>query len=198
MAGHEPMESLKLEARDTHASACDAGTSLVWGEGNPDAAIVIVGEAPGAQEDRLGRPFVGMAGQLLDRELAMAGISRDEVYITNVVKCRPTSSQGGTRANRPPTAHDIAAWRDLLMRELELISPAVVLCLGAVAASTLIHPGFAMNAERGKWFDGPFGSRAMATFHPAYLLRRQQYGGGEALRLFREDLEAARAVAIPG
>ena len=198
VAGHETMDSLKLEARDTHARVCDPGTSLVWGEGKPDAAIAIVGEAPGAQEDRVGRPFVGQAGQLLERELAKAGISRDDVYITNVVKCRPTSPRGGTRANRPPTAREITAWRDLLMRELEVVSPRVILCFGTVAASTLIHPRFAVNAERGRWFSGPFGSRAMATFHPAYLLRRQRYGLGEELRLFRDDLEKVRAAATGG
>lgn len=188
----EELASIAASERDTPTKypVCEPGTNLVWGEGDADSSLVLVGEAPGAQEDRLGRPFVGAAGQLLDQELQLAGIPRDGVYITNIVKCRPTVYVEGRKTNRSPTAREVATWRDVLMRELEIISPAVILCLGAVAASVLIHPGFAMKAERGQWFDGPLGMRVMATFHPAFLLRAQQYGDRQSLLLFRQDLNA--------
>ena len=126
---------------------------------------------------------------MLNEELQRAGIARGDIYITNIVKCRPTQVQAEKEANRTPNVKEVKAWLGTLMEELRIISPAVVLCLGAVAASAVIHPTFAMNAERGIWFDGPLDTRAMATFHPAYLLRVKAYGG-EQLGLFRQDLDA--------
>ncbi len=193
MGKQERMSELKEEALALHMRACDPGTKLVWGEGNLDSSIVIVGEAPGAEEDKLGRPFVGQAGRFLNRELAAVGLSRNEIYITNVIKCRPLALVAGRRSNRTPTSNEIAAWRDTLIREIETVLPHIVLCLGVIAASTLIHPAFSLNVERGLWFDGPLGIKMMATFHPAYILRRQAYGDEESLRLFREDLAAVSA-----
>lgn len=193
MGKQERMAELKEEALVLHAHTCDPETKLVWGEGNLDSSVVIVGEAPGAEEDKLGRPFVGQAGRLLNRELAAVGLSRNEVYITNVMKCRPLALVDGRRSNRTPTSKEIAAWRDMLIREIETVSPRILLCLGGIAASTLIHPAFSLNAERGRWFDGPLGTKAIATFHPAYILRRQAYGDEESLRLFREDLATVSA-----
>lgn len=193
MGKQERMAELKEEALVLHAHTCDPETKLVWGEGNLDSSVVIVGEAPGAEEDKLGRPFVGQAGRLLNRELAAVGLSRNEVYITNVMKCRPLALVDGRRSNRTPTSKEIAAWRDMLIREIETVSPSILLCLGGIAASTLIHSAFSLNAERGRWFDGPLGTKAIATFHPAYILRRQAYGEGESLQLFREDLATVSA-----
>lgn len=193
MDKHERMAELRSEARSLADDACDPGSRLVWGDGDLDAELALVGEAPGAQEDRVGRPFVGQAGQLLDAELGRAGIARDRVYISNVVKCRPTRKEAGRVSNRPPTAREVSAWLGLLMRELEIVSPRVIVCLGGVSASAMIHPGFAMTAERGQWFNGPFGARTMATFHPAYLLRMRGYAGDTTLDLFREDLDSIRA-----
>ncbi len=195
MGKQDMMSELKSASREVYARTCDVNTRIVWGEGDVEADLVIVGEAPGAEEDRLGRPFVGQAGQLLDRELARVGLSRDQVYITNVVKCRPTTLRAGHRSNRAPNAKELAAWHDLAVREIELVSPRVVLCLGAVAASALIHPRFAMKAERGQWFDGPAGTRAMATYHPAYLLRMMGYSNDRSLLEFRQDLDQAVAAA---
>jgi len=193
MGKQERMAELRNEALVLHERACDPETNLVWGEGNLDSKIVIVGEAPGAEENKLGRPFVGKAGRLLNRELVAFGLSRDNIYITNVMKCRPLALVNGRRSNRTPTSKEIAAWRDTLIREIEIVSPRIVLCLGGVAASTLIHPNFLLSTERGRWFDGPFGTKAIATFHPAYILRRQAYGDEESLRLFRKDLAAVSA-----
>lgn len=190
MAKQDIIAQLRDESEQIHSAACSANTRLVWGEGNLDANLAIVGEAPGADEDRRGRPFVGEAGKLLERELGMAGIMRDDVYITNVVKCRPVRVEDGRLKNRTPTVGEVRAWNAMLIRELEVVHPSIILCLGAVAASTLIHPDFAMKAERGKWFDGPLNTRIMATYHPAYLLRTQAYGGREVLMNFRLDLNA--------
>lgn len=187
----EQMEKLKLEASALHNKICEPDTNIVWGEGNLEASLVLVGEAPGAQEDKTGRPFVGQAGRLLDRELAMAGISRDNVYIANTVKCRPTKLENGKKANRPPTTKEVKAWLAVLLQEIEVISPKVIICLGSVAASALIHPQFKMNAERGKWFEGPLGTQIMATFHPAYLLRYAAFGDTKQLEVFRRDLSGA-------
>jgi DNA polymerase len=193
MGKQERMAELRNEALVLHERACDPETNLVWGEGNLDSKIVIVGEAPGAEENKLGRPFVGKAGRLLNRELVAFGLSRDDIYITNVMKCRPLALVNGRRSNRAPTGKEIATWRDTLIREIEIVSPRIVLCLGGVAASTLIHPNFSLSTERGRWFDGPFGTKAIATFHPAYILRRQAYGDEESLQLFREDVAAVSA-----
>lgn len=189
MDKEEQMAMLKSDSLVLHAEVCSPGTKLVWGEGNLDSKLMLIGEAPGGQEDRLGRPFVGLAGQLLNEELQRAGVARDSIYITNVVKCRPTRLSAGGEANRTPGAKEVKPWLETLLKELEIVSPSVLLCLGAVAASSVIHPNFTMNAQRGVWFDGPLGTSAMATFHPAYLLRRKAYS--EQLELFRLDLDAA-------
>lgn len=187
----QAMESLRDEADSLTEDIRDPGVRLVWGEGSLDSGLAIVGEAPGGVEDRTGRPFVGPAGKLLEAELQAAGVSRADVYITNVVKCRSVSRDKGRASNRTPTPKEISGWRDLLTRELEIVRPHVVLCLGAIAASALIHPAFRMTAERGAWFDGPLGSRIAATYHPSYVLRSIAYRSGQVLDEFRSDLEAA-------
>ena len=137
--------------------------NVVFGEGNPRAEIMLIGEGPGAEEDRQGRPFVGAAGGLLDRIFAAAGWSRDEVYIANIVKCRPPG-------NRQPQKEEIEACLPLLEKQIELIDPRIIICLGAVAAKVLIKPGFLITRERGNWHK--IGGRmVMPTFHPAALLR---------------------------
>ena len=137
---------------------------VVFGEGNPQAKIVFIGEGPGAEEDRLGRPFVGAAGQLLDRIIQAGGWSREEVYITNVVKCRPPG-------NRSPGREELQSCLPLLQKQLALLDPRIVVVLGAVAAKTLLNdPSLAITRERGRWrkIDGRM---LMPTFHPAALLR---------------------------
>lgn len=136
---------------------------VVFGEGNPQARLMLVGEAPGAQEDIEGRPFVGAAGQLLDRILAAAGLSRKEVFIGNVIKCRPPG-------NRFPNAEEVAQCRPYLEAQIQLIRPRLILCMGNLALKTLINPYGQITKDRGKWVDkGEV--KLMATFHPAALLR---------------------------
>ena len=166
---------------------------VVCGEGSPTARLVIVGEAPGRDEALQGRPFVGAAGRLLTEMLAEAGLKRDEVWITNTVKHRPIVRSAGGERNRPPTAAEIQAYLPILVRELQIIHSRLVLCLGNVPASTLIRKDFKMTRDHGLFFPGPSGSRAMGTYHPAYLLRLQGQAREEVLDEVRADLRAVVA-----
>jgi len=139
-------------------------TNLVFGVGNPRARLVFVGEGPGADEDAQGEPFVGRAGQLLT-EIITKGmrLRREDVYIANVIKCRPPG-------NRNPEPDEVAACEPFLLRQLDLIGPEVVVALGKFAAQTLLRTKTPITQMRGRWFDFR-GIRLMPTFHPAYLLR---------------------------
>lgn len=136
---------------------------VVFGEGDPSARIMFVGEGPGQMEDELGRPFVGPAGQLLDRILQAAGFARADVYIANIVKCRPPG-------NRLPLPDEVKACLPHLEDQIRLIQPAAIVCLGALATQTLIDSQARITRVRGQWFD-LHGIRYLPTFHPAALLR---------------------------
>lgn len=143
---------------------CEGRTHIVFGVGNPDADLMFVGEGPGADEDRQGEPFVGRAGQLLDKQIAAMGLTRGDVYIANIVKCRPPG-------NRAPTPDEAALCMPYLRRQIEIIEPRVIMTLGATAAKLLLDdPRLAITRVRGSWrkFQG---IDVMPTFHPAYLLR---------------------------
>lgn len=162
-------EAVKLNGLINTALRCSkcslrSGCSqVVFGEGNPQARLMLVGEAPGSDEDRVGRPFVGRAGQLLDRILEAANIERKEIYITNVVKCRPP-------ANRMPSQAEVESCRPYLTEQLELVKPKIVVCLGALATRNLIDRNTSITRVRGQWHQK--GSHHLiATFHPAALLR---------------------------
>lgn len=139
--------------------------NIVFGEGNPDAELMFVGEGPGAEEDRLRRPFVGRSGQLLDKEIVAMGLRRQDVYIANVVKTRPPG-------NRVPTYDEAKACEPYLVEQISIIQPKVIVTLGATAAKYLLHDlGLAITKQRGKWHTYQ-GIALMPTFHPAYLLRQ--------------------------
>jgi uracil-DNA glycosylase len=165
----------------------------VYGEGDPCARLMVVGEGPGETEDQLGRPFVGKAGQLLDRMLAAIGFARHEVYICNTVKCRPTiPGQNGPR-NRPPDSEEMENCRPFLDEQIEIVSPEVILALGSPAAKSFLGRDFQITRMRGRWYVGPREIAIMVTFHPAYILRQT---GGEiegVKRLVWADLKAVRA-----
>lgn len=159
-----------LAALRTEALACtrcklaQGRNHVVFGEGPPTPRVVFLGEAPGAQEDRTGRPFVGQAGQLLDKILANAmGLRRDEVYIANVNKCRPPE-------NRTPEAEEVAACLPFLRRQIEILRPEVIVCLGRTAAQNLLSTTESTSALRGRTLDY-HGVPVVVTWHPAYLLR---------------------------
>jgi DNA polymerase len=136
---------------------------IVFGVGDPNASLVFIGEAPGADEDRLGEPFVGKAGQLLDKMIEAMGWTRDTVYIANVLKCRPPR-------NRDPEPDEIDACRPFLARQIEAIAPRMIVTLGKPAAHLILNSRAPMGALRGR-FKEYLGIRVMPTFHPAYLLR---------------------------
>ena len=147
-------------------------TQVVFGVGNLDAELMFVGEAPGADEDRQGEPFVGRAGQKLTEIIKAMGFTRDEVYIANVLKCRPDVSPGLT-GNRKPTAEEMNTCKPFLLEQIELIKPRVLVALGATAVEGLLdlaHAGIARL--RGNWMEF-HGIPMMATYHPSYLLRNQ-------------------------
>lgn len=156
-------------------------THVVFGEGDPSAELLVVGEAPGAEEDRSGRPFVGRAGKLLDLLLASAGFARESVYICNVLKCRPPG-------NRNPQPEEIAACSPYLVRQMELVAPRAVLALGSFAAQTLLGTTESIGRLRGdvhRLHDVPL----VPTYHPAALLRNPSW-----IRPVWEDLQRLRSV----
>ncbi len=142
-------------------------TQVVFGDGNPESPVVFVGEAPGEDEDRQGRPFVGRAGKYLNRKIEeVLGLKREEVYITNVCKCRPPG-------NRKPTPAEISACFPYLKRELEIIKPKVICCLGATAGEGILGRKFSITKVRGQTFPYPYDPnvKVLLTYHPAYILR---------------------------
>jgi DNA polymerase len=172
-------------------------THVAFGEGNPNAPLVLIGEGPGENEDATGRPFVGRAGKLLDDVLRRNGMNRNHVYICNVIKCRAADPEGGRLKNRPPTAEEIEACNPWLRAQLGIIRPLVAVCVGAPAANTIIHKGFRMTGERGTWFTtSAYAPWTMAVFHPAYVLRLHGPAYDAALETLVEDLGRARQKVI--
>ncbi|MBE2179233.1 MAG: uracil-DNA glycosylase [Chthoniobacterales bacterium] len=144
-------------------------TQTVFGVGNPQADLMFVGEAPGADEDRLGEPFVGRAGELLTKIIQAMGLSRDDVYIANVLKCRPDMPKGAP-GNRPPTPQEMERCLPYLRRQIALIRPRVLVALGKTAMVGLVGADEPMGAMRGRWFSFE-GIPLLPTYHPSYLLR---------------------------
>ena len=142
---------------------CETRQNTVPGEGNTATRLMIIGEGPGAQEDELGRPFVGRAGQLLDKMLDAIEWRREQVYIANIVKCRPPE-------NRAPKEDEVQACRGFLLRQIALINPEIILLMGATALNHMMGAQWRITKDRGKWMDLD-GRAVLATFHPAYLLR---------------------------
>ena len=157
-------ESLKQECAVCRACGlCEGRTNLVFGVGNEQADLMFIGEGPGEQEDLQGVPFVGPAGKLLDAMLEMIDLDRSIVYIANIVKCRPPH-------NRDPQPQEMQSCRPWLERQIELVDPKLIVCLGRIAATALIREDFRITKEHGQWFAyGP--RRSLATFHPSALLR---------------------------
>ena len=146
-------------------------TQTVFGVGNPDAEIMFIGEAPGADEDAQGEPFVGRAGQLLTKIIKAMGLAREDVYIANILKCRP-NMPAGSFGNRVPTPLEMQTCRPYLLEQIEVIQPKVIVALGAVAVEGLLGMRGTMREMRGRWTTFG-GTPLMITYHPAYLLRNQ-------------------------
>jgi DNA polymerase len=167
-------------------------TNFVFGVGNPHARVMLVGEAPGADEDRLGEPFVGRAGQLLNRLLREAGFAREEVYIANILKCRPPN-------NRDPLPTEIALCLPYLRKQIELIGPTFIVALGRIAAHTLLNTTAALNKLRGI-SHGLGSARVIVTYHPAAILRYPQFEEPtrQDLKLLRTLYEQKYELSSPG
>jgi uracil-DNA glycosylase len=153
------------------AHLASSRTQTVFGVGNPDAEIMFIGEAPGADEDQQGEPFVGRAGQLLTRIIKAMGFAREEVYIANILKCRP-DMPAGSFGNRAPTPAEMQMCRPYLVEQINIIQPKVLVALGAVAVEGLLGSRGTMRELRGRWHSYN-GTPLMITYHPAYLLRNQ-------------------------
>ena len=153
------------------ANLANSRTQTVFGVGNPYADLMFIGEAPGVDEDAQGEPFVGRAGQLLTKIIKAMGFAREEVYIANILKCRPDTPDS-TYGNRPPTPREMQTCRPYLMEQIEIIKPKVIVALGAVAVEGLLGMSTPMRQLRGRW-NSFNGTPLMVTYHPAYLLRNQ-------------------------
>lgn len=156
----------ELEAQCMNCTQCELSqhrTNVVFGVGNINSRVMFVGEGPGENEDKQGEPFVGRAGKLLDKYLAAIDLDRTKVYIANMVKCRPPQ-------NRDPKPEEIEKCLPYLRRQVKLICPSIIVCLGRIAACRMIDPDFKVTKQHGVWFDKG-GIKFMGTFHPAALLR---------------------------
>jgi uracil-DNA glycosylase family protein len=170
-------ERLSLSGLREAAACCKAcdlwksGTQTVFGEGAKKSDVMFVGEQPGDYEDREGRPFVGPAGQLLDRALDEAGIDRRLAYVTNVVKHFKWQARGKRRIHQKPNWAEMTACRPWLEAELQVVRPEVLVCLGATAAQALLGRDFRVSRQRGELVDSPLASKVLATVHPSSILR---------------------------
>jgi len=175
----------ELKAAVAACQACGLSatrTQTVFGVGRRDAELMLIGEAPGADEDRQGEPFVGRAGQLLNRMLAAIGLRREQVFIANILKCRPPG-------NRDPQPEEAAACRAFLLRQIELVQPRVILSLGRISAQNLLETDEAVGRLRGRWYSLASGGwPVMVTYHPSYLLRSPEQKG----RAWQDLIQVAR------
>lgn len=180
------LAELEKSAAQKPPELADLSDSLVFGEGNPDARLMIVGEAPGEEEDLSGRPFVGRAGQLLDRILASVGLERDEVYITNMVKFRPPG-------NRNPKPEELRASEPVLLEQIRLIRPQVIATLGNVPTQYFVGSKEGITRLHGQWHEW-HGIRVFPLYHPAYLLRNPSREKGSPKWQMWQDMRELKAV----
>jgi DNA polymerase len=183
----DPAEALRMIREDLgDCTRCplhkQGRKQIVFGVGNPNADLMFIGEAPGADEDIQGEPFVGRSGQLLTNMIKAMGLSRQEVYIANIIKCRPPG-------NRAPERDECATCSPFLMRQIEAIKPKAIVALGAVAAKTLLAISAPMTELRGRWFDFR-GTKLAVTYHPAFLLRdpRQKKEAWKDLQMVMKEM----------
>ena len=163
-------------------------TNVVFSSGIPNHKMVLVGEAPGYWEDQKGEPFVGKAGQLLDKIFECVGLSRkNDVYICNTIKCRPPE-------NRDPLPDEKTACKEYLDAQLEILKPKIILICGRVALNTFLPDKGGITKVRGQWFDGPYGSKMMPIFHPSYLLRNDSREKGSPKWLMWQDIKEIKRV----
>ena len=167
---------------------CKTRTNIVFSAGIPNSKLMLIGEAPGYYEDQKGEPFVGKAGQLLDRIFASVGMSRQkDVYICNTIKCRPPD-------NRDPLPEEKEACREYLDAQIEILKPRIILLCGRVAVQSILGSTQGITKIRGKWFEGPNFSKMMPIFHPSYLLRNDSREKGSPKWLMWQDIQEIKRV----
>jgi DNA polymerase len=172
MAKQQQMDALR-----TQALACpgcpnrDTRFRVVFGEGDVNTKVMLVGQGPGIVEEQTGRPFAGPSGRLLDQALAEVGLDRAKLWLTNVIKCRAVKSEKGRVVDRAPSAAELKACRPWLDGELDVVQPEIIVCIGVPAAKALIDKKFKLSEEHGQLRAAPDGTRRTAVFHPAYVLR---------------------------
>ena len=183
------LDLIKKECENCQKCALGATrTKLVFSSGVPNNKLVLVGEAPGYWEDQKGEPFVGKAGQLLDKIFESVGLSRKEhVYICNTIKCRPPE-------NRDPLPEEKAACKEYLEAQLDILKPKIILVCGRVALNTFLPDKGGITKVRGQWFDGPNGAKMMPIFHPSYLLRNDSREKGSPKWLMWQDIKEIKRV----
>ena len=163
-------------------------TNVVFEGGVPNNKLMLIGEAPGHYEDMQGVPFVGRAGQLLDKIFASVGLSREkDIYICNTIKCRPPN-------NRNPLDGEKEACREYLDKQIEILKPKIILICGNVALQSMLKLPYGISKARGKWFDGPYGAKMMPIFHPSYLLRNASRDVGSPKWLMWQDIQEIKKV----
>jgi len=191
--GAARLEALRSQARDCRdCPLWTRGTQTVFGEGDPKAKIMLVGEQPGDQEDLQGHPFVGPAGRILDQALLEAGIDRSLTYVTNAVKHFKWEPRGKRRMHKTPAQRELEACYQWLQGEIDAVRPRLIVAMGATAGKSLLGGGFKITQSRGKIHTMENGCDVIPTFHPSYLLRlKGREGEEEAWRAFVSDLKAA-------
>lgn len=180
----DELNAIRAECQNCHKCALgQTRTNIVFSDGVPNSKLMLIGEAPGFNEDQTGKPFVGRAGQLLDKIFESVGLSREkDIYICNTLKCRPPN-------NRDPLPDEKAACRDYLNRQIDILKPRIILLCGRVALTSFVDTPLGITKVRGKWFDGPHGSKMMPIFHPSYLLRNQSRTVGSPKWLMWQDIQ---------
>ncbi len=169
-------------------SLCKTRTNIVFSSGVENSKLMLIGEAPGYWEDQKGEPFVGKAGQLLDKIFACVGLSRDkDIYICNTIKCRPPE-------NRNPLPEEKVACREYLDAQIEFLKPKIILICGSVALNSMLPDKGGITKVRGQWFDGPYGAKMMPIFHPSFLLRNDSREKGSPKWLTWQDIKEVRRV----
>lgn len=186
---YEELEELKAECEKcTKCELCKTRTNIVFSDGVANSKLVLVGEAPGYWEDQKGLPFVGRAGQLLDKIFECVGLSRKkDVYICNTIKCRPPE-------NRNPNPEEKEACKYYLNRQLEILKPKIIIICGSVALNSLLPEASGITKVRGKWFEGPNGAKMIPIFHPSYLLRNDSREKGSPKWLTWQDIKEIKRV----
>jgi len=181
---YEQLQKIKEECLNCQkCSLCKTRTNIVFSDGIPNSKLMLIGEAPGYWEDQKGLPFVGKAGQLLDKIFECVGLSRkNDVYICNTIKCRPPE-------NRNPLPEEKTACREFLDKQIEILKPKIILICGNIALNSMLPDEKGITKARGKWFVGPYDSKMMPIFHPSYLLRNDSREKGSPKWLTWQDIK---------